>query len=72
MRSWMSATISLASVVMTANAAVPHVHAIDDAITKWPAALDDSPTHARECRSPFPAVNFAAGINLTPARALTG
>ena len=28
------------------HAAVAHVHAIDDGIPKWPAALDDSPAHA--------------------------
>jgi hypothetical protein len=28
------------------DAAVPHVHAVDDAITKRSAALDDAPAHA--------------------------
>jgi hypothetical protein len=27
------------------DAAVPHVHAIDDGITNWPATLDDPSTH---------------------------
>jgi hypothetical protein len=40
------------------DAAVPHVHAIDDGITNWPAALDDSPTHPFECRFSIPAVNL--------------
>ena len=53
------------------NAAVPHIHAIDDGITNWPAALDDPPTHTSECRSPISAVNLLPISTTVPPRAPT-
>ena len=39
------------------NAAIAHVHAIDDGIMKLTAVLDHSAAHALECRQPILVVN---------------